>query len=130
MLNMSPETIIKGKDDSSFATLDAMLKGEYDTSKARSKGYVTAANGSIYDQSFEGVLPSTMRYLMDERNAVKGAMKNKDRELQALKKSIEENTSFNGLSFIEMKSLEHKLKEEISMMDATQLALKILANSK
>ena len=113
---MSPETIIKFRDENKHKVLDDMLTRKYDTSEARSKGYVTSANGCIFSQEYEGVIPETMRYLMEERDNTKTLMKQKKKELEKLK--------------AQEPNINHKnLEDEIQMLDMTQLALKILANS-
>lgn len=132
LLKMSPESLIKGQDDNRFDTLQKILTRAYDTASAKAKGHGVAGNGSVFDQSIDGVLPETMKYLMEERDIVKGEMKSKDRILQKVKAELKERNSteeYKDFSDKELKKLKEELEDEISMMDATQQALKILANS-
>lgn len=156
MINMSPETMRKNKEFDSFATLNSLLDFKYDTSEARSKGWVTSANGACFDQTFTGVIPDAMAYLMDERSAVKTKMKDVKNYMQHIKKSVEyrkgniEEFSKNkdyaksytrhesefmtdeqilAYDLNKIDGLLSSLEDEIAMLDATQLALKILANS-
>ncbi len=157
MGNMSPETMRKNKDFDSFKTLDSILDFKYDTSEAKSKGWVTTANGSCYDQSFTGVIPDAMKFLMIERDVVKTKMKDVNNYIQHIKRSVEHRKNNSGEAFEQNKdyvksygrnkedfetddiilswefsyieTLLNSLEDEVSMLDATQLALKILANS-
>lgn len=157
MGNMSPETMRKNKDFDSFKTLDSILDFKYDTSEAKSKGWVTTANGSCYDQSFTGVIPDAMKFLMIERDVVKTKMKDVNNYIQHIKRSVEHRKNHSGEEFEQNKdyvksygrnkeefatddiilswefsyieTLLNSLEDEVSMLDATQLALKILANS-
>lgn len=157
MGNMSPETMRKNKDDDSFKALDSILDFTYDTSYAKSQGWVTTANGSCYDQSFTGVIPDAMKYLMIERDVVKTLMKDVNNYCQHIKRSVEyrKNGSVGEFEqnkdYLKSKSrnadrfetdevilswdfdyidkLIDDLEDEVGMLDATQLALKILANS-
>ena len=82
LLKISPESLIKGQDANRFDTLNKILNHEYNTEDIKAKNYAVAANGAVFDQSIEGVLPETMKYLMEERNSVKSTMKDKDRHLK------------------------------------------------
>lgn len=88
LLKISPESLIKGQDANRFDTLNKILNHEYNTEDIKAKNYAVAANGAVFDQSIEGVLPETMKYLMEERNSVKSTMKDKDRQLQKIKTAI------------------------------------------
>lgn len=156
MINMSPETLRKSRDANAKTALFDILNGVYDTGPSRSKGWATAANGAAFDQSFTGVIPDTMKYLMEERNIVKTKMKDVKNYMQHILKSVEYKEghisefsknkdyqkSFNrnssefkdddlilALSDREVQDLLEHLESQISMLDATQMALKILANS-
>lgn len=85
LLKMSPESLIKGQDDNRFDTLKKILHREYDTDKICEKGHGVAGNGSVFDQSIDGVLPETMKYLMEERDVVKDSMKQRKRNIEKMK---------------------------------------------
>ena len=157
MMNMSPETMRKNKDSDSFSALNSILEFNYDTSYAKSQGWVTSANGSCYDQTFTGVIPDAMKFLMIERDIVKTQMKDVNNYLQHIKRSVEYRKkhpndvfeqnkdyvkSYNrnkdvfktddeilSWDFAYIDKLMLELEDEVAMLDATQLALKILANS-
>ena len=118
MLNMSYETIRLKSNRDLQDIIEKMLKFEYDTKIAHDKEYTIAANGSMYDKSFIGIIPETMSYLFDTRKRIKREMKDIEREIEKLKSDT--NTD---------KSLIKKLKDKVSAMDALQHAYKILANS-
>lgn len=156
MLNMSPETLRKIKDFDAVKTLEDLFNGTYSTDASKANGWATAANGSAYDQDFEGVIPGAMKYLMVERKLVKNKMKDVENYMQHVKRSIKhrkgelddwtqtedyiKSIKRNGENFLtddaimalsikETEALIVELEDEIAMLDSTQLALKILANS-
>lgn len=158
MFNMSPETLRKSKAENSFVALRSILNRDYDLYNEKEKGWATACNGTAYTQEYEGVLPEAMKFLMEERDVVKTEMKDTNNYLQHILKYIEfldgkvdvfEQTedyvkSYKRRSEIfmtdeeikeyakdrdKLKKLTAELYSRVGMLDATQLALKILANS-
>lgn len=156
LLKMSPESLIKGQDDNRFDTLKKILHREYETDSIREKGHGVAGNGSVFDQSIDGVLPETMEFLMEERDVVKSEMKDYKNYMEHILKYVEfvegridtfEKDSNYAKSYArhesafmtdeQIKELNLKaipaiiaeIEDHISMLDATQQALKILANS-
>lgn len=156
LLKMSPESLIKGQDDNRMATLNKILNREYETDSIKEQGHGVAGNGSVFDQSVDGVLPETMEFLMEERDVVKDEMKDYKNYMQHLLKYVEymdgqlseftkdknyvksyERHKDVFLSDEEIQKLDLKaipkliseIEDHIGMLDATQQALKILANS-
>lgn len=117
MYNMSPETIVRdamGTQD----WLAKMLRMEPVTEEAKAEGCSMAANGTIYRQDIEGILPRAMTFVFEERKRYKKLMleakKEKEKFLKDNKNATED----------EIKVYDSK----ISMLNATQLALKVVAN--
>lgn len=156
LLKMSPESLIKGQDENRMATLAKILSREYETDSIKEQGHGVAGNGSVFDQSVDGVLPETMEFLMEERDVVKDEMKDYKNYMQHLLKYVEymdgqlseftkdknyvksyERHKDVFLSDEEIQKLDLKaipkliseIEDHIGMLDATQQALKILANS-
>ena len=107
-LNMSPETIVDRGDP----IIEQILRGDDITPR---NGLAIAANGSTYRQDFVGVIPMLMAYLLDRRNAVKNEMKDAKRHQQEAHKAGD-------------KQKEEEWKSTAQRLNATQQALKILAN--
>lgn len=118
MLNMSIETLRRYRDKNPMDTMFSMVDMKWDNSIAKDNNWAVAGNGTMYDKSFEGVIPATMAYLSEERDKAKILMKVKKRELEKL---LSENSS-------DVDEIR-KLEDVISMLDAKQMALKILGNS-
>lgn len=123
MLNMSPEKLVaESSDEPALSIIESMIKFEYDTSKAKDGGFAIAANGSMYKQDSIGVIPAIMQMLFDTRKTTKKKLKVSENELEGLndKASSGDVVAFN---------LINAKKEEIALLDSSQHAYKILANS-
>lgn len=113
MFNMSPETLVesaKGK----LKMVQAFLDGEDLASDARSRGYCMTANGAVFSQDFEGVMPRAMKYVFDTRKAYKKEMLSHEKDLE---KAKAENAP------------THEIIDKIAASNAAQGAMKVLANS-
>lgn len=107
-LNMSPETIaIRG-----LPCIEEILAG---LPLDIQPGMALAANGSQYRQDKVGIIPMAMGFLLDQRNVVKGEMK--------VEKKLKEAALANR-----DKAAAKAHEDNVSRLNATQLALKILAN--
>lgn len=105
--NISPETFVGNIPD---VTVETMLSGK---DKSPSEEYVMTPVGALYSRDKVGILPQLMINYMKERKEVKSLMLQKEQEL--------ENTTDE--------SLRLSLESNIAMLDAKQLAIKILLNS-
>lgn len=112
MYNMSPETLV---DEAQGAEgwMERMLRREIDTDIPKSQGLAMAANGSTYDIAKQGVIPRAMQMLFDERKAVKQQMLGAKRDKESAEKQGKKDGSYG---------------DKIAMLDATQKALKVVAN--
>lgn len=118
MFNMSPETIVR-EEQGTLELVEALLKGVDLAAPARERGYCMAANGSAYRQDEQGVLPRAMKYVFDTRKKYKSLMLDVKKEKEAyLKAGGKEGTP-------EYRDFDNR----IAMLDATQGAMKVLANS-
>lgn len=118
MYNMSPETLIQEAVDDPMGFMERMLAGEDLTTQVRARGYVSTANGAVFDPNKQGVLPRAMKYVFDTRK------KNKNLMLTTQKKK-EEYLSGGGTDEAVIKNFDN----QIAAYDATQGAMKVLANS-
>lgn len=114
MYNMSPETIVENESEDVAQFLDDMLnnpgKVENLLASNRNLNYVTAANGSAYTQNKQGIFPILVSNLFKSR-------KEKKNKMLALQNQYEKNRG------------DHKLKNEIDLLDSYQNAFKRLLNS-
>ncbi len=69
-----------------------MINHSMDLSFAKDRNVTVAGNGSTYDKSIEGVIPSAMEFLFNQRVKLKNEMKEKKKLLQ---KMIEEEKDLN-----------------------------------
>lgn len=118
MLNMSPETLVR-EEQGTLEILEALLAGEDLAAPARARGFSMAANGAAFRNDIQGVLPRAMRYVFDTRKKYKNLMIAEKKKKEAyLKNGGKENTpEYN------------QFNDTIAMLDATQGAMKVLANS-
>lgn len=119
MFNMSPETIVDGAVDDTMGFMFKLLNGEVDTSDVKARGLALSANGSTYKFDKVGVIPNAMSILFNGRKAVKNEMKKE--------KQKKEDLLASGVSEHDDRVIQYDM--EVQMLDAKQLALKILANS-
>lgn len=121
MYNMSPETIVanaRGTD----TWLAKMLRMDPVTDEAKEEGCVMAANGTIYRQDIQGVLPRAMAFVFDERKRVKNQMIAEEKKKQKAEKEYKK-TKDSGV-YANIQSLDAL----ISALDAAQKGLKVVAN--
>lgn len=112
MYNMSPETLVgraRGRED----WMTRMLNLEDVTGAAKAENCAMAANGTVYRQDVQGILPRAMAYVFNERKRFKNLM-------LASKKKREKLVTQNKDTSV--------CDQEISMYNACQLALKVVAN--
>lgn len=110
--NMSPETIVEGDQYTMPSGVDYYLKynGEPEGDEyVKNQPHACAANGSLYRKDKRGVLPDIIIGLYDERKSVK-------KQMLAVKQQNENARSPD-------------LEREITRLDNTQMAVKILLNS-
>lgn len=112
MYNMSPETLV-GASRGRESWMNRMLNQEPVTSEASAEGCAMAANGTIYRQDIDGILPKAMTYVFNERKRFKNLMLKCKKEREKLAKSKEDTKEKD---------------KEIAMMNAFQLAMKVVAN--
>jgi DNA polymerase elongation subunit (family B) len=117
MYNMSPESIVDQAQGNlgwmmSMKTLDkSIVEG------LAERNLAMAANGSTYRKDVIGILPRAMAMLFDERKRYKKLM-------LATKSEKEKYIADGGYN----EELIHAYSDKIAMLDATQQALKIVAN--
>ncbi len=121
MYNMSPETIVANARGTE-TWLAKMLRMEPVTDEAKEEGCVMAANGSIYRQDIQGVLPRAMAFVFDERKRVKNQMLAEEKKKQKLEKAFRKTKDENTKREID------ELGALISALDAAQKGLKVVAN--
>ena len=118
MFNMSPETIVR-EEQGTLELVELLLKGKDLAEACRERGYCMTANGAAFRQDFQGVLPRAMKYVFETRKAYKKKMiEEKKKKEQYLKDGGKPGTP-------EYTAFENK----IAALDATQQAMKVLANS-
>lgn len=118
MFNMSPETIVR-EEQGQLELVEALLKGADLAAAARERGFCMTANGAAFRQDKEGVLPRAMKYVFDTRKKYKN-------EMLKVKKAKEAYLKAGGK---EGTAEYLKYENDIAMLDATQQAMKVLANS-
>jgi DNA polymerase elongation subunit (family B) len=118
MLNMSPETLVR-EEQGQLNWVERLLNGEDIAADCRANGWAMAANGSAYRQDVTGVLPKGMRYVFDTRKAEKNRMLDLKREKEAFLANGGSEDSPEAYEFDNL----------IAAADATQGAMKVLANS-
>lgn len=118
MFNMSPETLMR-EEQGQLDWVERLLKGEDLAADCREKGWAMAANGSAYRQDVQGVLPKGMKYVFDTRKTQKNLMLDLKRQKEAFLASGGNEDSQEYLDF----------ENKIAAADATQGAMKVLANS-
>lgn len=118
MLNMSPETLVR-EEQGQLNWVERLLNGEDLAADCRANGWAMAANGSAYRQDVTGVLPKGMRYVFDTRKAEKNRMLDLKREKEAFLANGGSEDSPEAYEFDNL----------IAAADATQGAMKVLANS-
>lgn len=118
MFNMSPETIVR-EEQGTLELVEALLKGADLAKAARERGYCMTANGAAFRQDHQGVLPRAMKYVFDTRKKYKNLMLDKKREKEAF---LKDGGSKNDPALI-------AIENAIAAADATQGAMKVLANS-
>lgn len=87
-LNISPETILEGKED---VNLTRLLKDDYKNTGKYSLG----ANGAKFDNSREGFLPILVEKKFEERKDYKRKMLKKRQELQDIKAELKKRGLLN-----------------------------------
>lgn len=118
MFNMSPETMMR-EEQGTLELLEKLLQGKDLAGSCRARNYCMTANGAAFRQDFEGVLPATMRYVFETRKQYKKLMLEWKRKKEAyLKDGGKKGTP----EYIQIENM-------IAMADATQGAMKVLANS-
>lgn len=118
MFNMSPETLMR-EEQGQLDWVERLLKGEDLAADCREKGWAMAANGSAYRQDVQGVLPKGMKYVFDTRKTQKNLMLDLKRQKEAFLAAGGSEDSQEYLDF----------ENKIAAADATQGAMKVLANS-
>ena len=118
MFNMSPETLMR-EEQGQLDWVERLLKGEDLAADCREKGWAMAANGSAYRQDVQGVLPKGMKYVFDTRKAQKNLMLDFKREKEAY---LASGGKVGSEEYLRLENL-------IAAADATQGAMKVLANS-
>ena len=118
MYNMSPETMVV-PEQGVYDYLERLLAGEDLARDARRNGRCMTANGAEFSLTKQGVLPRAMKYVFDARKRYKNLMleaKNQKEDFlrQGGSKDSDEYQTFDN---------------KIAMLDATQGAMKVLANS-
>lgn len=119
MFNMSPETLVDRAVDDTMGHMFKLMNKEIDTTSIKERGLALSANGSTYKFDKVGVIPNAMSILFNGRKAVKGDMKKE--------KQKKEDLLAQGINEHDDRVINYDM--EIQMLDAKQLALKILANS-
>lgn len=119
MYNMSPETLRREADHDPMGFMERLFNGEDLCSEPRSLGLTCTANGAWFSQESEGILPRAMKYVFDTRQTNKKLMLQTKKEKETYLK--------NGGSADDEKA--HEYDNLIAAYDATQGAMKVLANS-
>jgi len=109
LLNMSPETIMKG-DYVSGMNVETMLNGYVNDSD-----YTMSATGQFFSKNKQGILPKIIEELYDERVALKSKTKVFKAEYEKCDKTNKQEV--------------YRLEREIATYDNAQTAIKILLNS-
>jgi len=117
MYNMSPETIFDHAQGNINWMMSMKALDKSIVLDLYNKNLVMAANGSTYKKDIEGILPKAMTMLFNERKRYKKMM------LEA-KKEKEKYIEDGGKDEDFLEAISNK----IAMLDATQQALKIIAN--
>lgn len=118
MFNMSPETMVR-EEQGDLELVEALLSGVDLAAPARERGFCMTANGAAFKQDFEGVLPRAMEYVFETRK------KYKDLMIVEMKKKEEFLKNGGSVDAPEVREFDNN----IAMLDATQQAMKVLANS-
>lgn len=118
MFNMSPETLVT-EERGQLELVEALLAGADLARRSREKGYAMTANGAEFRLDIEGVLPRAMKFVFDTRKHYKDLMKVEKKKKEAL---LKEGVSENDPRITE-------IENAIAAADATQGAMKVLANS-
>ncbi|WEM34297.1 DNA polymerase [Xanthomonas phage X1] len=118
MFNMSPETLVR-EEQGQLDWVERLLKGEDLAADCRAQGWAMAANGSAYRQDVMGVMPKGMKFVFDTRKAEKNRMLDLKREKEAY---LAAGGTEGSEEYLRLDNL-------IAAADATQGAMKVLANS-
>ena len=118
MYNMSPETLVV-EEQGVYDYLERLLKGEDLAVRARGHGRCMTANGAEFSLDKQGVLPRAMKYVFDTRKKYKNMMLDVKKQKEAFLAAGGSKDSAECLEF----------ENRIAALDATQGAMKVLANS-
>lgn len=118
MFNMSPETLVT-EARGEMEIVEALLGGADLARRSREKGLAMTANGAEFRLDIDGVLPRAMKMVFDTRKSFKDLMKVHKKQKEAL---LKEGVSENDPRITDLDNL-------IAAADATQGAMKVLANS-
>ena len=119
--NISPDTIVDYNPD---ITIDGVISGK-DLDKLP-KDCILSANGLITRKDKEGFVPILVKRMFDLRKATKKLMLDKKKLEQQLIAKLSECSTDKA---IELKTVLHKLNNEISALDIAQSSFKVCANS-
>ena len=108
--NMSPETISEG--ETVPFDLNKVLNREQELDN---RGKALAASGQYFETKKQGVLPSIIGGMYDERVLIKRQMLDSQQELQHVDKANKQET--------------YRIERDISKAENSQMAIKILLNS-
>ena len=110
--NMSPETLGSSLEAPSGVDIEYCLNKEFDIS---SWDVSMAANGAIFSNDRQGILPEIVVRYYDERKSVKKRMLQKKQELEQIDRSDKQRI--------------FQIEKEITQLENQQMAIKILLNS-
>ena len=140
--NMSPETVLPGKQNLGLDPVEKLLSGEEITIP---EGTTMAASGVRFSKDQVGIIPAIIKQYYDERRVIKNKMLKVEQELQNLGKNtdwikglqssldsssgqqIAANTS--GFNDRDLKINRTKLENEVTILANQQMSIKILMNS-
>lgn len=108
--NMSPETIAEG--ETVQFDINKVLNREQEIDN---RGKAVAASGQYFETKTQGVLPSIISGMYDERVIIKREMLDAQQELQHVDKANKQET--------------YRIERDISKAENSQMAIKILLNS-
>ena len=132
--NMSPETLINESWANGINSVDHYLTHDDPLHPtAKHADVAVTANGAMFRKDKQGVLPSIIVELYNERKAVKRKMLDAQSEREKLKDELENKDGYAMLNNRNRKEvIQERIRElntQINNLDNEQMAVKILLNS-